>query len=344
MTVLAAGQSTPAPWINVISNPVFGFQVAVEGAGYTWSVNSRENQLTPWSNDPASDRPGEVHLCAGRGHRRAVDADGLANRRRSAANTPRVTARDTAASSATRTASRLNCCSTSRLPTPIKISRLKIRNASKRTRRLSITAYAEWVLGPSPRSASAPYLISELDSETGAIFATNPWNTMFKGRVAFADLGGRQSHWTCDRREFLGRHGTLEHPAALARAEGLAEQSGAGLDPCAALQRSISIEPEQELEVQWFLGEADDQAAARAAHRALSRRKSRCGAARGHGLLGWRVGYGAGENPAARDGPHAQSLDALSGAGVPSCGHGLRSTRRAAPMAFAISCRMRWLS
>ena len=31
-----------------------------EGGGFTWSVNSRENQLTPWSNDPVSDRPGEV--------------------------------------------------------------------------------------------------------------------------------------------------------------------------------------------------------------------------------------------------------------------------------------------
>jgi hypothetical protein len=28
--------------------------------GYTWSVNSRENQLTPWSNDPVTDRSGET--------------------------------------------------------------------------------------------------------------------------------------------------------------------------------------------------------------------------------------------------------------------------------------------
>ena len=60
VTVLGPGQSTPAPWINVVSNPSFGFQVAAEGGGYTWSQNSRDNQLTPWSNDPVSDRPGEV--------------------------------------------------------------------------------------------------------------------------------------------------------------------------------------------------------------------------------------------------------------------------------------------
>ena len=60
MTVLGPGQSTPAPWINVIANPSFGFQVGTDGGGYTWSVNSRENQITPWSNDPVSDRPGEA--------------------------------------------------------------------------------------------------------------------------------------------------------------------------------------------------------------------------------------------------------------------------------------------
>ena len=60
VTILGPGQSTPAPWINVVANPSFGFQAATEGGGYTWSVNSRENQLTPWSNDPVTDRPGEA--------------------------------------------------------------------------------------------------------------------------------------------------------------------------------------------------------------------------------------------------------------------------------------------
>ena len=57
--ILGERQWTPAPWINVIANPSFGFQVSESGSGYTWSLNSRENQLTPWSNDPVSDPPGE---------------------------------------------------------------------------------------------------------------------------------------------------------------------------------------------------------------------------------------------------------------------------------------------
>ena len=54
VTLLGPGQSTPAPWINVIANPHFGFQVAADGGGFTWALNSREHQITPWSNDPVS--------------------------------------------------------------------------------------------------------------------------------------------------------------------------------------------------------------------------------------------------------------------------------------------------
>src|SRR2546422_1058740 len=36
VTVLGPGQRTPAPWINVVANPSFGFQVSEAGSGYTW--------------------------------------------------------------------------------------------------------------------------------------------------------------------------------------------------------------------------------------------------------------------------------------------------------------------
>ena len=58
--VLNRGQRTPLPWINIVANDGFGFQASESGAGYTWAGNSRENQLTPWSNDPVSDPVGEA--------------------------------------------------------------------------------------------------------------------------------------------------------------------------------------------------------------------------------------------------------------------------------------------
>ena len=261
VTILGAGQITPAPWINVIANASFGFQVAVEGGGYTWSVNSRENQLTPWSNDPVTDRPGEVLFVRdeetgslwgptalpirddalpyivghGQGYSRFEhEAHGIA----------------------------LNLLQYVPLDDPIKISRLRIHNVSARRRRLSVTAYVEWVLG-SLRHASAPFVVTEIDAETGALLARNPWSTTFGARVAFADLAGRQTNWTGDRREFLGRNGALDNPAALASgAPPLAKRVGAGLDPCGVLQASLALAPGETIEIVFFLGEAATPAAA----------------------------------------------------------------------------------
>ncbi len=120
----------------------------------------------------------------------------------------------------------------------IKISRLKLRNLSGRTRHLSVTAYVEWALGPS-RSAGLPFVTTALDSRSGAIFARNRWSAGFGARVAFADFSGRQTDWTGDRREFIGRNGTLGAPAALVAGGALSNNVGAGLDPCAALRCSL---------------------------------------------------------------------------------------------------------
>ena len=54
------GQTTPAPWSNVLANPNFGTVVSESGAGYTWSENAHEFRLTPWHNDPVSDASGEA--------------------------------------------------------------------------------------------------------------------------------------------------------------------------------------------------------------------------------------------------------------------------------------------
>ena len=153
------------------------------------------------------------------------------------------------------------------LDDPIKISRLTLHNTSSRTRHLSVTAYAEWVLGPS-RTASAPFVATEIDPVTGAMFARNAWNAAFGSRVAFADLNGSQTDWTGDRREFgqtdwtgdrrefIGRNGTLASPAALARATALSNTVGAGLDPCGALRTTIELPPHGTVEVVFFLGQA----------------------------------------------------------------------------------------
>jgi cyclic beta-1,2-glucan synthetase len=255
VTILGAGQVTPAPWINVISNASFGFQVAVEGGGYTWSVNSRENQLTPWSNDPVTDRPGEVIFLRDEDTGELWGPTALPIRDEAA---PYIVRHGQGYSRFEHTAHgiELDLLQFVPLDDPIKISRLTIRNTSARTRRLSVTTYVEWLLGPS-RSASAPFIVTEIEPETGALLARNPWNAGFGSRVAFADLAGRQTTWTGDRREFLGRNGTLDNPAALAtEASPLSKRVGAGLDPCGVLQVRLELDLGETIDIIFLLGEA----------------------------------------------------------------------------------------
>ncbi len=262
VTTLGPGRSIPAPWINVVANSAFGFQVAVEGSGYTWSGNSRENQLTPWSNDPVTDRPGEAFFVRDEDSGELWGPTALPIRREDSTYVARHGQGYTRFEHAARGIA-LDLLQYVPLDDPIKISRLTIRNTSNRIRRLSLTAYVEWVLGPS-RGASTLSVVTEMDPETGAMFARNSWNIAFGTRVAFADLGGRQIAWTADRREFLGRNGTLDNPAALSGDTPLSQRVGAGLDPCSALQAPVVLEPGDAVEVVFLLGEATTAADAQA--------------------------------------------------------------------------------
>jgi cyclic beta-1,2-glucan synthetase len=261
-TVLGEGQWTPAPWVNVIANPRFGFQVSESGAGYTWSLNSRENQLTPWSNDPVGDPPGETIYIRDEETGELWGPTLLPIREDASTYVARHGQGYTCFEHASHgIATRL----VQFVPRedPIKISRLTLENQAPRPRRLSVTAYVEWVLGAS-RSATAPFVTTEIDPQTGAIFARNTWSPEFADRVAFADMGGRQTGWTGDRAEVLGRHGTMDHPVLLEGGGRLSGRVGAGLDPCAVLQTVIEVPAGGRAEIVFFLGEAASAAEARA--------------------------------------------------------------------------------
>src|SRR5690606_10981302 len=144
----------------------------------------------------------------------------------------------------------------------LKISRLRLRNRSGRARRLSVTAFVQWALGPNG-TRPAPFVATSLDGDTGALLATNTWRAEFGERVAFIDLLGRQKSHDGDRLGFLGRHGDLSAPVALRDGQPLAGRPGARVEPCGGLQASVELPAGGEDEIVLLLGDANDADAAR---------------------------------------------------------------------------------
>ncbi len=250
----AHGRATPAPWVNVLANPHFGTIVSETGSACTWSENAHEFRLTPWSNDPVGDSRGEALYIRDeeRGHfwsPTPLPRPG---------NTPYV-ARHGFGYSVFEHAERgirSELWVYVALDAAVKFMALKVRNTTDRPRRLSITGYAEWVLGDL-RPESTLHVITETDPQTGAIFARNPYNAEFRNRVAFFDVDEAAHAVTGDRTEFLGRNGAPGHPAAMKRV-GLSGKMGAALDPCAAIQVSFDLAGGQEREIFFKLGAGQD--------------------------------------------------------------------------------------
>ncbi len=140
---------------------------------------------------------------------------------------------------------------------PVKIIQLKLRNATAHMRRISVTYYAEWVLG-SLHENTAPYIVPEFASNQFALLARNTYNLDFRQRVAFLASTREPSGVTTDRTEFLGKHGSYTRPAALERI-GLTPRMQPGGDPCAALQLLIWLQPGDTKEVAFLLGQGADR-------------------------------------------------------------------------------------
>lgn len=255
---LLPGSPPPAPWVNILANPQFGSVLSEAGSAYTWYENAHEYRLTPWHNDPVTDASGETFYlrdedtgeywsptpqpCPGPGRYCTRHGFGY--------SVFEYVEQDLRSELWVHVAQ----------DAPVKFSRLNVHNTSARVRRLSVTCFVEWVLGDLP-GKTAMHVVSETDPFSGALFARNSYSVEFSTHVAFLDCDLPIQGLTCDRGEFLGRNGDCQAPLGM-RQSRLSGRTGGGLDPCAALQVALQLEPGESREVVFRLGAARDTRAA----------------------------------------------------------------------------------
>ncbi|MEP7176768.1 MAG: glucoamylase family protein, partial [Gemmatimonadales bacterium] len=281
---VAGDRVPPAPWSNVVANPHGGFVVSERGGGFTWAENSYFYRLSPWHNDPASDpvteaiylrddETGELWgatpapvpvdapytVCHGAGWSSFEHAQG------DIVTHLTLGMADEAA---------------------VKLGELRVTNTGTSARRLTLTSYVEWTLGVL-REHTQHQVRTVYDREHGVILAQNTFDPQFASWTAFHAITEPVTAHTGSRREFLGRNGTTAAPAALRAGAVLSGAMGAGIDPCAALQCVLDLEPGETREMIIVLGAAPDEAAAR---RAIGefRNVARAKAALDRAATGWR--------------------------------------------------------
>lgn len=260
---LEPGQTTPAPWVNVIASPHIGTVVSESGGAYTWVENAHEFRLTTWHNDPLSDSSGEALYIrdedtgefwsptplpaptVGQGQSGYVCRHGFGY---SIFEHEEIGIYS-------------NLSTYVAIDAPVKFVVVKLRNLSGRQRRLSLTGYWELVLGEW-RHSNLMHIITEQDPHSGALFARNAYNRACANRIVFAHVkhdgpGEHVQTLTGSRSEFIGRNRSLANPAALQRTQ-LSGRTGAGLDPCAALQTQIALADGETREIVFVFGAADN--------------------------------------------------------------------------------------
>ena len=250
---------TPAPWVNVLANPYFGTVVSESGSAYSWCENAHEFRLTPWSNDSVSDSSGEAFYLRDEDTGEFWSPTPLPV----GAGSPYTTQHGFGYSKFFHENAEISTelASFVAIDAPVKMTVIKLRNHSQRSRRISITGYCEWVLGES-RPKSLMHVSTELDSDTEAIFARNRYHPEFGARIAFFHSSEKVKTVTGDRTEFLGRNGHLSSPEALYRTN-LSGRLGPALDPCAAIHSVIKLESGSEMTVSFLLGVGRDEVDAR---------------------------------------------------------------------------------
>lgn len=266
--MVSSGRRPPLPWSNVIASRSFGTLVTEAGGGYTWSENSRENRLTPWSNDPVSDPTGEVIYI------RDIETGEYWSPTPAPVKNDAVWRVEHGFGYSLFEGRHNNVGSELKITLAgedkLKWYRLSLSNKDRFSKRLELYLYIDPVLGVS-RDDSARYITSSFDAESQCLYMQNFYNNEFAGRMVFIGSSLNVVSYTTDRLEFVGRNRDLSTPLSLEKVFSkptniraarrssvrLSQRSGSGYDQCGVIKVQVTLEAGEEKQVLFFLGETD---------------------------------------------------------------------------------------
>lgn len=259
VTRLRHAQTTPNPWINVIAREDFGFHISAEGAGFSWSANSRDHQLTPWSNDPVSNPSGEGMLIREVGTGAIHTPYAALSSQRTALYQCRHGA---GFSEFTSWSGELEITAThSLLPdAPLRVIGVALTNRSDRPLTLDVAQFLEPVMGGS-RAKAAPYLQPRYLPNHRAIECRNPYSIDYTGQRMILSVDREVTGMCLSRLIWQGRNRDLSMPAWFDSALSHRFVHRHDGDPVMLLETRIELEPGATEEITFRLSAGPDAVA-----------------------------------------------------------------------------------
>ncbi len=256
---------TPKPWINVISNGEYGFTISQSGSGFSWKTHSEFNRITRWHQDLIKDDWGKYIFI------RDNDSGEVWNPAWMPTKTPLDFYECRHGLGYTTIKSEfkgIQVVLTLFVPLNenLEIWNVHINNFTNKKINLSLITYFEWVLGSSNdfhREFHKQFLETEYSEKLNSLLATKRlwdiplgdkghWNIDYR-YTGFISCDKEIESYEGDKETFIGQYNSLTNAKALKR-KSLSNTTGSYYDSIGSLKVDIRIEPNQNENINFFLG------------------------------------------------------------------------------------------
>lgn len=246
---------TPGPWVNVLSTGSYGVVMSQSGAGYSWMDRADRGRITRWSPDPLRDDWGRhIYL-----------RDDKTGKVWSAGWNPVRARPDTYECvhgvGYTVITSRSQGIQSQWLvfvphDEPLEIWRLRVRNLSKQTRRISLWTYIEWA----QTSGNAEGRAASFHQGNRVLTTKQPSSGRRPaGWVAWHGASLPVKEACADRGSFIGPNGSPQAPEALLRGRYLGKPSRRDAGDISSLCLPLTLKPGEERSMLFTVGAAESE-------------------------------------------------------------------------------------